>query len=180
MTAMVILAIAGATLLAGLASTSATTSDALERAIALGMAEQLLDEISGMRYCESGGSAYDNPMGPSSSEAAAGARKQFDDIGDYNGVRTTPPTDRWGITLGNDDGKQGTRHANFQAPSGFFTGWTQWVDVQYVAESNFATPLASGTSNYRRIRVQILVEQNDGRTRTPADVSRVVSYAPGS
>jgi prepilin-type N-terminal cleavage/methylation domain-containing protein len=180
MTAMTILAIAGATLLAGLASTSATTRDALERAIALGMAEQLLDEISGMVYCESGASAYDNPMGPGSPEVAAGARKLFDDIDDYNGIRTTPPTDRWGITLGTDDGKQGTRHANFQAPSGFFTGWKQWVDIQYVAESNFTTPLTSGTSNYRRIRVQILVEQTDGRTRTLADVSRVVAYVPGN
>ena len=59
-------------------------------------------------------------------------------------------------------------------------GWKQRVDVQYVAESNFPSPLASGTSNYRRIRVQILVEQTDGRTRTLADVSRVVAYVPGN
>jgi type II secretory pathway pseudopilin PulG len=179
MTAIVILGIAGATLLAGLGSTSATTRDALERTIALGMAEQLLDEVSGMRYCEFGGSAYDSVMGPGSPEIAAGARRQFDDIDDYNGVRTSPPTDRWGIGLGADNGKQGTRNANFQTPTGYFTGWKQIIDVQYVSESNFSTVVTSGTSSYRRIRVQITVDQADGTTRTLADVSRVVSYAPG-
>lgn len=180
MTAIVVLGIAGATLLAGLGSSAATTRDALERTIALGLAQQLLDEVSGMRYCESGGPWNDTFMGANSSELSAGARREFDDVDDYNGVRTTPPTDRWGVTIGTDNGRQGTRHANFQVSSGFFTGWKQWIDVQYVSESNFSTVLSSGTSSYRRIRVQITVDQADGTTRTLADVSRVVSYAPGS
>lgn len=181
MTAMVIMALAGSTLLIGMASNSATTRDALERAIARGLAQQLLDEVSGMMYMEPGGSAYDAmPLGPGSPEVAAGARRQFDDIDDYNNIRTTPPTDRWGVTLGNDDGRQGTRHANFQVPAGYFTGWKQWVDVQYVSESNFATPMTSGTSSYRRIRVQITVDQADGTTRTLADLTRVVAYVPSN
>lgn len=180
MAAMTIMAIAGSTLLVGLASNSATTRSSLETAIAQGMAAQLLDEICGKRYCEAGASAYDNPFGAGSDEVAAGARKTFDDIDDFNGIRTSPATDRWGITLGNDDGRGGTRHANFQVPSGYFTGWKQSVDVQYVSETNFTTPLASGTSSYRRVRVQILVDQADGTTRTLADISRVVAYAPAS
>lgn len=178
--AMTVLALAGSTLLVGLASNAATTRDALERAIAQGMAAQLLDEICGTRYCEAGASAYDNPFGPGSDETAAGARKTFDDIDDFTGIRTSPATDRWGITLGNDDGRGGTRHANFRVPSGYFTGWKQVVDVVYVSETDFTTPLASGTSNYRRIRVQIQVDQADGSTRKLADVSRVVTYAPSS
>jgi len=180
MTALSILAIAGATLLAGMAASSTTTRDALERTIAQGMALQLLDEVCGMRYCEPGGSAYDTGLGPGSPEISAGARRQFDDIDDYHGIRTTPPTDRWGVTLGTDDGRQGTRLSNFQVPTGYFSGWKQCVDVQYVGESNLATPLSSGTSSYRRIRVQIQVEQADGSTRTLADVSRVVTYVPGT
>jgi prepilin-type N-terminal cleavage/methylation domain-containing protein len=181
MTAMTIMAIAGSTLLMGLASNSSTTRDALERAIAAGMAKQLLDEISGMMYIEPGGSAYDPmPLGPGSPEISAGARRQFDDIDDYHNIRTTPPTDRWGVTLGTDDGRQATRNASFQVPTGYFTGWKQWVDVQYVSETNFTTPLTSGTSNYRRIRVQVLVEQADGTTRTLADLSRVVTYVPSN
>jgi len=180
MVAMTILGIAGAALMIGTASNSLATRDALERTIALGMAQQLLDEILGMRYCETGVSPTDTSLTPNASETAAGARKQFDDIDDYNGVRTSPATDRYGITLGTDDGRGGTRNAPFQVPAGYFSGWKQCVDVQYVSETNFATPLTSGTSNYRRIRVWITVDQADGRTLTLADISRVVSNVPGT
>lgn len=180
MVAMSILAIAGAALMMGTASNSATTRDALERTMALGMAQQLLDEILGMRYCEIGVSPTDTSLTANNSEIAAGARKQFDDIDDYNGIRTTPVTDRYGITLGTDDGRGGTRYSAFQVPAGYFTGWKQWVDVQYVSETNFATPLSSGVSNYRRIHVWITVDQADGTTRTLADLSRVVSNVPGT
>lgn len=180
MIAVSILGIAGGALLIGTAANSAATRDALERTLALGMAQQLLDEILGMRYCEAGVSPTDTSLTANASETAAGARKLFDDIDDYNGIRTTPATDRYGITLGMDDGRGGTRNAAFQVSAGYFTGWKQCVDVQYVSETNFATPLSSGVSNYRRIHVWITVDQSDGSTRTLADISRVVSNVPGT
>src|SRR5262245_47201913 len=61
MTAMTILAVAGTTLLVGLSATTDATDDAVERTVALGLAQQLLDEVCGMRYMEPGGSAYDSP-----------------------------------------------------------------------------------------------------------------------
>lgn len=180
MLAMAILGIAGAALLIGTASNASTTRDALERTIALGMAQQLLDEILGMRYCEIGVSPTDSSLTPNASEVAGGARKLFDDIDDYNGVRTTPATDRYGKILGTDDGRGGTRYSAFQVPADYFVGWKQNVDVQYVSETNFAAPLSSGVSNYRRIRVWITVDQADGRTRTLADLTRVVANVPGA
>jgi prepilin-type N-terminal cleavage/methylation domain-containing protein len=181
MTAMTIMAIAGTTLLVGLASSAATTTDALDRQVAAGLAQQLLDEICGMRYMEAGGSAYDPmPLGPGSPEVAAGARRQFDDIDDYHGVATTPPTDRWGITLGNDDGKGGTRPTAFQLPTTYFTGWKQNVSVQYVAESNLSTPLTSGTSSFRLITVRITSDLSTGGTVELARATRVVAYVPGN
>jgi prepilin-type N-terminal cleavage/methylation domain-containing protein len=181
MTAMTVMAIAGTTLLVGLASSFATTQDSLDRAVAAGLAQQLLDEICGMRYMEAGGSAYDPPpLGPGSPEVSAGARRQFDDIDDYNGVQTTPPTDRWGITLGSDDGRGGTRAAAFQLPSTFFTGWKQYASVQYVAESNLSAPLTSGTSSYRLITVRITNDLPTGGTVELARVTRVVAYVPGN
>jgi prepilin-type N-terminal cleavage/methylation domain-containing protein len=180
MTAMTLLAVAGSTLMIGLASTATTTRDSLERVIAEGMARQLLDEVLGMRYCEAGGSAYDPmPLAPEAAESSAGARQLFDDIDDYNGVQTSPATDRYGITLGMDDGRGGTRNASFQVPTNYFSGWKQDVDVFYVNETDFTTTLSSGTSNYRQVRVRVFVDQADGSTRTLADLSRVVSYAPG-
>lgn len=176
--AAAVMGVASATMLVGLASSAGSTRDALERAIAQGMAEQLLDEILGMKYSETFNTPYDNPMGPGSPEVAAGARKQFDDIDDYNGIRTSPATDRYGITLGTDDGKGGTRNSTFQVPSGYFTGWKQQVDVSYVSETNFSTAVSSGTTNYRLIDVRIQVDQADGSTRELARVTRVVSYVP--
>lgn len=179
MTAMAILAIAGSSLLMGMASTTDGSRQAVERAIALGMAQQLLDEICGMKYCEAPGGEYDTGLGPGSPEISAGARRQFDDIDDYKGVSTSVPTDRWGVALGADNGRQGTRFANFQAPPDFFTGWRQSVDVFYVSDSNQSTRLTSGTSSYRKIEVRITAAQPDGGVRELAYVSRVVAYVPG-
>jgi len=181
MTAMTIMAIAGTTLLVGLASSATTTRDTVDRMIAAGLAQQLLDEVCGMRYMEGGGSAYDpQPLGPGSPEVAAGARRQFDDIDDYNGVQTTPPTDRWGITLGNDDGRGGTRPTAFQLPTGYFTGWKQYVSVQYVAESNLSAPITSGTSSFRLVIVRITSDLSTGGTVELARATRLVSYVPGN
>ncbi|MGC3971066.1 MAG: type II secretion system protein [Pirellulales bacterium] len=179
MTAMAVLAIAGSSLLIGMASTSGGSQDAVDRAIALGMAQQLLDEICGMKYCESLGTEYDTGLGPGSPETSAGARRELDDIDDYKGVSTSVPTDRWGVALGNDNGRQGSRFANFNAPAGFFNGWRQSVDVFYVSDANFSTKLTSGTSSHRKIEVRITAQQPDGGVRELAYVSRVVAYVPG-
>lgn len=180
MTAMAILALVGGTLMANMAATTNTAQEAVDRAIGLGMAQQLLDEICGMKYAESLGTEYDTGLGPGSPEVSAGARKQFDDIDDYLGVSTSVPTDRWGIALGADNGKQGTRLAAFQAPSTYFTGWRQQVDVFYVSDTNLSTKLTSGTSSHRKIEVRITAAQADGRVRELAYVSRVVAYVPGN
>ena len=180
MTAMSILALVGGTLMANMAATTNTAQEAVDRAIGLGMAQQLLDEICGMKYAESLGTEYDTGLGPGSPEVSAGARKQFDDIDDYLGVSTSVPTDRWGIALGADNGKQGTRLAAFQAPSTYFTGWRQQVDIFYVSDTNLSTKLTSGTSSHRKIEVRITAAQADGRVRVLAYVSRVVAYVPGN
>ncbi|MBA4018346.1 MAG: hypothetical protein C0483_14365 [Pirellula sp.] len=180
MTAMAILALVGGTLMANMAATTNTSQDAVDRAIAQGMAQQLLDEICGMKYAESLGTEYDTGIGPGSPETSAGARKEFDDIDDYLGVNTSVPTDRWGIALGTDNGRQGSRLAAFRAPSTFFTGWRQQVDVFYVNDTNLATKLTSGTSSHRKIEVRITAAQADGRIRELAYISRVVAYVPGN
>lgn len=177
-TALTIASVAGVTILASLATTTSNAADSLDKVVALGIAQQLLDEVSGMKYVEAPGGEYDTPMGPGSPEVAAGARRQFDDIDDYNGVSTSPPTDRWGIRLGADDGRQGTRHVNFQVPASFFTGWKQQVDVSYVSDSNLSTVLTSGASNHRQIRVRIFLTEADGTVKTLADISRVVANVP--
>ena len=70
MTAMSIFALVGGTLLASMAATTTTSQDAVDRAIALGMAQQLLDEICGMKYAESLGTRIRHRIGPGSPEVA--------------------------------------------------------------------------------------------------------------
>ncbi len=177
--AMTLMAVAGSTLLVGLATTTDTVEESVDVAAARGLAQQLMDEVLGMRYMEAGAGPYDTPLCPGSAEVAAGARRQFDDIDDYNGIRTSPPTDRWGIASGTDDGMQSTRPTALRAPTAFFSGWQQQVDVQYVNESNLSQTLSgSSTSNYRVIHVRITTTLAGGGTKKLAHLSRIVAYVP--
>ena len=169
-----IAAIAGSVLLLGITSSLQTTSEAMERTIADGMARQLMDEVVGCRYMEPGGDPYQSTLGP---EAGETSRDDFDDIDDYNALRVQPPADQYGIALGAADG--GVRHANFQAPEGFFDDWTEEVDVYYVDESDLTTRLTGGqTSDYRVVQVRIVKDDPNGGSRELANLRRVVVYVP--
>ena len=103
-----ITAIAGSVLLSGIGGSVQTASDALSQTVALGMAQQLMDEAIGNRYSEPGvADPAALPLGPDGTEHNAGSRKLYDDTDDYNTLRSQPPTD----LLGNRTG-QGRRHGN--------------------------------------------------------------------
>ncbi|MBN2477605.1 MAG: type II secretion system protein [Pirellulales bacterium] len=174
-----IAAIAGSVLLVGIGSSIQATDEALQQTIACGMAEQLMDEVVGLRYMEFQCSAHDTVLQPGGAEAATGTRELFDDIDDYNGFRCSPPTDRWGIELGKDDGEGGIRHPSFQAPDGFFDRWRQEVDVYYVDAADPYTRLAAGqTSDYRTVEVRIMRDNPEGGSRALARLRRIVAYVP--
>ena len=151
--AITITAIAASALLLGISSSLQTTSEAMEGAIALGMAKQLLDEIVGTDCC-SGGAA-----------ATVGSRASFDSIADYDGFESSPPKDCWGVELGYDDGEGGRRHPNFQAPPGFFDHWQQRVDVRRVDDTNV-------------VEVRIMHVDPDRGTRELARLQRVIPDVP--
>lgn len=182
-----ITAIAGSVLLSGIGGSVQTASDALSQTVALGMAQQLMDEAIGNAYKEPGvGDPATLPLGPDGAEQNVGSRKLFDDTDDYNTLRSQPPTDFWGIELGKDDGTGVARHRNFWAPTTlfdngreeviFFHGWRQEVDVYYVSESNLTTRLPAGQySDYRIVEVRI-VRDEPGGSRELANLRRVVAY----
>lgn len=174
-----IAALAGSVLLLGTASSLRTTTETLEQTIAEGMAQQLIDEVVGGRYMEFACSPYDVYLAPGGAEQVTGTRELFDDIDDYNGVRSLPPTDLWGIELGKDNGAAGERHPDFRAPPGFFDHWRQEVDVYYVAESNLTARLPVGqVSDYRAVEVRIIYDDPDRGERELARLRRVVAYVP--
>jgi type II secretory pathway pseudopilin PulG len=170
-------AIAGSVLLLGTSASLETTNDAMQRTIAYGMAQQLMDEVMGCRYMELGGSPYGNPPGPTASEAATGTRQLFDDIGDFNGYRCQPPKDFYGIALGTDDGQGGQRYSAFQLSTSYLQNWRQEIDVYYVSDTNLTTQLpANQTSDYRAVEVRIVYNNPNSGPRTLATIRRVVAY----
>ena len=177
--AISITAIAASVLVLGIHTSLQTTDEGLQQTIALGMAEQLLDEVLGARYHAVGVDGYQVSFGPSWYERLGSGRERYDDIDDYHALRIQPPEDLWGVRLGTDDGQGGQRHPNFRAPAGLLDVWRQEVDVYYVDESDLASPLPYGqVSDYRAVEVRILVVDPGRGTRQLASLRRVVTYVP--
>lgn len=173
------MSIAGTALLLGVSSTMDVTQDVLDRTIAQGMAEQLMEEVLGKRYMSADVGPQQYPLGPNAYELAGTGRARFDDIDDYHGYRSQPPTDRWNVPLGRGDGAGSQRHANFRVPTTRLANWRQEIDVRYVSESNLSTRLSgSQTSNYRVVQVRIVAVQPGGGVIELANLKRVVAYVP--
>ena len=179
MVATAITAIAGSALLLGITSSLQTTTDALEQQIASGMAQQLMDEVCGARYCELGVDGYQTSFGPSTYESSGSGRERFDDIADYDGLRVQPAEDLWGVELGSEDGQGGVRHPGFRAPAGFLDNWRQEVDVYYVSPADPSQKLPGGqVSDYRAVEVRISYVDPERGTRELTQLRRVVAYVP--
>ncbi len=169
---------AAGTLLMAVSTSQQTTDEALRQTIAAGMAEQLMDEILGQKYCADPYNGYETSLSRSPWEAAGTGRERYNDIDDYNLVRTQPPTDLNGIVLGQDDGMGGIRAVALQANTSLISRWRQEVDVYYVSEANPTQRLTSGTSDYRMVEVRITEEIPGVGRRQWAKLQRVVSYVP--
>ena len=169
--AMGVMSIAAAALLLGINSAQQTTSQAEQQAIALGIAQRLLDEVTGT-LIYTGGTAPGVP-------GTGTNRTLFTNVDSFNGLSSQPPLDPWGIALGTDNGTGGQRHANFFVPGGSLNRWLEQVSVYYVSPSNLSTPLAQGqTSNYRVVQVNVFYVDPTLGPVLRANVSQVVTYVP--
>jgi hypothetical protein len=177
MVSITVLALAGAVLLLAVDTSLQTTSEAVDRSIADGLAQQLLDEITLCHFMEPGTSST-GPLGPSGWENGGNGRERYNDTDDYHGFQAQPAEGLWGEPLGtgNDDG--GQRHSAFQPPSGFFANWRQRVEVYFVDPSDPSVRLTSGSSDYRAIEVHIEQLTDDGGVRPLATRKKVVAYVP--
>lgn len=177
MLSLSVTAIAGSAVLLGLFSTLQNTQESLDQALAAGMARQLMDEIAGCQYSDpDGGTAYQMPLGPNAGESSSAGRT-FDDIDDYNGLVDQPPSDRWGIPLGNDNGVGGWRHESLRLPANYFARWRREVDVYYVDETTLQPPASlTHVPNARVAEVRVVVQDLNGGQRTLAELRRVFAY----
>ncbi|HID76840.1 MAG TPA: hypothetical protein EYP56_12700 [Planctomycetaceae bacterium] len=169
-------AMAGAAVLLGVTSSLQATDAAWEETVALGLAQQLMDEVLGARYAAPGAGGRQTWLGPSHWERRGRGRYRYNDIDDYNGFVAEPPTDPWGVPLGEDGGRGRRRHPRFRLPPEKLHGWRQEVRVYYVAPPDWQ-PLPRGqTSDYRAVEVRIVRATPGGGRRQLALLRQVLAY----
>jgi MSHA pilin protein MshD len=128
------------------------TSESIgNRAVAMGLADELMSEILQAEYGEPSGAAS---LGPDSGELG-GPRSVFDDVDDYDGWNESPPRYRDGTVMPDR------------------ASWRHRVEVDYVLSTD-TTQTVGSDQGVKRIRVvieyrdQILVEQIAVRTNAAA------------
>ncbi|HZZ73463.1 MAG TPA: type II secretion system protein [Pirellulales bacterium] len=174
--ATTITAVAGSALLWGISAALQNTNATREQSIAGGLAQQLMDEIATKFYCVTKNSPYDNPLGPTSSENSGLGRSLYSSLSAYNGLRSEPATDPYGVCLGLDDGTGLTRNAALQAQT-FFENWREEVDVYYVSNTDQTTKLsAAQTSDYRCVEIRIYYDDPTVGLRLITTQKRVFAY----
>ncbi len=172
-----ITAMAGSAILLAIGSSLQTGQVVLEQTIGAGVAQQILDEISGLRYAALGSGPTQWPLGPKSGEGPT--RASMDDIDDFVGISSQPPADPYGIPLGQGQGDGELRHPAFQIPSGLLDNWRTEIDVYYVADDDLSTRLAPGQTSYHRaVEVQVYIDTPGAPSRRVAQLRRVFSYVP--
>jgi hypothetical protein len=130
--------IAGIMIVASLNSLGAATRSAMStgnRAIAVGLADDLMSEILPLPYLDPNGTTT---FGPDGSESA-GPRSVFDDIDDFNGWNQSPPKNRDGTTIPDR------------------ADWRRRVDVVRVTPTN-PTVATSGSTDAGAKRIRVVIE----------------------
>lgn len=179
--ALTIMALAGSVLLLSVESSVETTSDAVDRMIADGVAQQLLERILTKRYAESinaGGGTLDailGSIGAEADEALGTGSELYDDVDDFNGYSAKPPKDPYGQLLGTGDDAGSQRLANFRVPGTFFQTWRVRANVYYVDPSDH-TVTSNTTTAYRAVDVFVEKVHTDGSVTPLANRKRVVCY----
>ena len=176
--ALSITALAGAVLLLAVESTVQSTTDSVQRTIADGLAQQLLDEALTKRFVPAGADPLDSNIGASALELAGTGRERYDDADDYHQLVTGPAEDIYGVQTGAGDDAGGLRHAAFRVPGSYFQNWRQRVEVHFVDPTDHRLQLSGGTSYFRAIEVHIEIHDGDGTWRNLATRKRIVAYVP--
>lgn len=176
MVATTLTVMVGSAVLLSLNAAVASAEFGQQRAIAQGIAEQLLDDIAGCRYHapKSGPLAW--PLGTEAGEGPT--RDLCDDIDDLAGY-TAAVVDPFGAPLGQDQGSGGRRPVAFRSTEHWLSSWRVAIEVYYVNESNPQQRLAAGQTSYlKAVEVHVLADRPRGATHTLATMRRVFAYVP--
>jgi hypothetical protein len=117
----------------GLGAATKSAESIGNRAIALGLADDLMSEIVPLAYSD----PNDTPaFGPEGSEAS-GPRSGFDDVDDFSGWTQMPPTTRDGTLIPNR------------------ADWRRSVQVVWVLPTNLSQATDGADQGAKRIRVTV-------------------------
>jgi len=178
MVSLVIIAMSASVLLLAAQTTVQSGTDAMEQTIAMGLAQQLIDEVLGQPYHSPENSPRAYPLGPNGYESGGNGRERFNETGDYNGYVAEGAVDMWGVPLGEGDGSGGRRHPNLRADS-FFDKFRQVIEVYYVDDGDPSSRLAPGQTSVHRA-VEVRIERiNFARSTTElVRLRQVFAYVP--
>ncbi len=179
MVAMTIVTFAASVLLLGVEASLGTSTEAVDRAIADGIARQVIEEIVSKRYVQPGNSPETLALGPGGSEENDEDRRNYNDTDDFHGYETDGLFDTWGIALGRGNDAGGLRYSTFRLRSSYFTNWRIKIRVSMVNPTNPSLNLTgSNTSRVRAAEVTISYENSDGSIIPLAKRRRVFAYLP--
>jgi len=174
--AVSITTIAGAALLTSIGAAVRASSDATHRAVARGLAAQMMDEIAAVRF---------PPLVANGQTMLNGSttRDQFADIDDYDGWSASPPVDRSGRPLGyeatDSSGTQIPRPAAMRPDERFLRQFTRKVVVErVVAGSVSGWQVTTGETGYRRVTVRVAFSNGSASSSVLSEVTRIFSYVP--
>jgi type II secretory pathway pseudopilin PulG len=174
--ALSITALAGAVLLLAVESTVQSTTDSVQRTIADGLAQQLLDEALTKRFVTIGADPLASVIGPNAYEQAGAGRERYNDADDYFQWNAMPAEELYGQQVGTGDDAGGLRHAGFRVPASYFENWRQRVEVYFVDPADHRVKLSGSTSYFRAIEVHIDIQDGDGTFRNLATRKRIIAY----
>ncbi|MCA9114051.1 MAG: hypothetical protein KDA79_03130 [Planctomycetaceae bacterium] len=154
--ALTITTMAGAALLTALSGAVQSSTAAARTQIASGLAAQLMEEITAVRFPD----ANATPSGGSS-------RDSFDDLDDYHNWSAQPPRNREGLLIGREGsifwGVHVERPSQLRPASSFMERLRREVQVEKVQLANIGRwEVTSTETGWRRVRVTVswVSEQN--------------------
>jgi hypothetical protein len=180
MVAITLIALAGSALLLATQTAMDSSDHAFEQNLARAIANQMIDEVLGLRYVAAGASPYQYPLSAGGHELSSPQQRiLFDDTDDFNNYSSRPLRDPWAIELGQGDCAGGSRHPNFQLRDDYFDDWTVAVRVVYANPNDLSVNLSgSNTSGYRALEVIVGKYDDEESLRQLAFVRRVYGYVP--
>jgi len=173
--AVTITTIAGTALFSAIGASLGASYSTLNRSIGAGLADQMLDELTAVRF----------PTAGDTRSASTSTRSNFNDLDDYHNWSSTPPVYKNGVVLGNSaftiyDYYPVSRPAYFKPDNEFLSRLTREVSVERIRhDESSGWIVTTDQTDYRRITVKIkLTTTADLPNHEIAESTRIFSYVP--